>query len=139
MLAQQDAIPKQQLDTQVATVHQDEAAIESDQAQIDSAKLNLVYSRITAPISGRVGLRLVDPGNIVHATDVSGLVVITQLQPITVLFTLPDDQLPQVIGQVRGGTKLHVDAFDRDLRRKLGSGTLLTVDNQIDPTTGTVR
>jgi len=139
ILAQQDSIPKQQLDTQVATVHQDEATLESDQAQIESAKLNLTYSRITAPITGRVGLRLVDPGNMVHATDPNGVVVITQLQPINVLFTLPADQLPQVLGQVHGGAKLPVDAFDRDLKRKLASGSLIAVDNQIDPNTGTVK
>jgi multidrug efflux system membrane fusion protein len=139
VLAQQDAIPRQQLDTQVAAVRQAEATLQSDQAQIESAKLNLTYSHITAPISGRVGLRMVDPGNMVHAADPNGVVVITQLQPINVLFTLPADQLPQVLGQVHAGQKLPVDAFDRDLKRKLGSGSLLAVDNQIDASTGTVR
>lgn len=139
VLAAQDSVPRQQLDTQVATVHQAEATVKSDQAQVDSARLNLVYSHITAPIAGRVGLRMVDPGNMVHATDANGVVVITRLQPINVLFTLPADQLPQVLGQVHAGQQLPVDAFDRDLKKKLGSGTLQAVDNQIDPTTGTVR
>jgi multidrug efflux system membrane fusion protein len=139
VLVKQDSIPKQQLDTQVALVKQIEATVVSDQAAIDSAKLNLTYSRITAPVSGRVGLRLVDPGNIVHATDSNGLVVITQLQPITVIFTIPGDRLPQVMTPLSSGRTLTVEAYDRDLKKKLASGALLAVDNQIDPTTGTVR
>ena len=139
VLMEQDAIPRQQLDTQIATVNQDEAALKADKAQIESAKLNLVYSRITAPVSGVVGLRLVDVGNIIHATDPNGLVVITQLQPITVVFTIPADRLPAVQQQIRGGHPLAVDAYDRDLKNRLASGTLLAVDNQIDQTTGTVR
>ncbi len=135
----QDAVPQQQLATQMATVTQDEAVIRSDQAQVDSAKLNLTYSRITSPITGRVGLRLVDPGNMVHATDPNGLVVITQRAPIGVLFTLPEDNLPPILQRLRAGDKLAVEAWDRDLRTKLATGTLLTVDNEIDPTTGTVR
>jgi len=138
-LVREDSIPRQQLDTQAATVRQLEATIESDQAQIESAKLNLSYCRIAAPLSGRVGLRMVDPGNMVHANDPNGLVVITQLQPINVVFTLPADQLPSVLGQVHAGRRLPVDALDRDLKRKLASGSLLAVDNQIDPATGTVR
>jgi membrane fusion protein, multidrug efflux system len=138
-LIAQDSIPRQQLDTQAATVNQFEASVQSDQGQVQSAKLNLTYSRITAPTTGRVGLRLVDPGNIVHSTDTNGLVVITQLQPITVLFTIPGDQLPRVMQQLHAGKQLEVDAWDRDLKRKLETGTLLAVDNQIDPTTGTVR
>ena len=138
-LIEQDAVPRQQLDTQGATVDQFRAALESDQGQIDGAKLNLTYSRITAPITGRVGLRLVDAGNIVHANDQNGLVVITQLQPITVLFTVPADRLPQVLGPLRAGRKLEVEAYDRDLKNKLASGSLLAVDNQIDTSTGTVR
>ena len=118
-LIEQDSIPRQQLDTQVATVNQDEAVLKSDQAQVESAKLNLIYSRITAPISGRVGLRLVDPGNMVHATDANGLVVITQLQPITVVFTIPADRLPAVLQQTRAGRRLAVEAWDRDLKNKL--------------------
>jgi multidrug efflux system membrane fusion protein len=139
VLAAQDAVPRQQLDTQEATVRQDEAAVKSDQGQVGAAKLNLTYSRITAPITGRVGLRLVDPGNIVHAGDSGGLVVITQLQPIAVVFTIPADQLPPVLAQMRGGRKLAVEAKDRDRKVKLATGTLVAVDNQIDTTTGTVR
>ncbi|HEY6364638.1 MAG TPA: MdtA/MuxA family multidrug efflux RND transporter periplasmic adaptor subunit [Candidatus Binatia bacterium] len=139
VLFKQDSIPQQQLATQEALVRQDEGAIKVDQGQIDNAKLQLVYCRITSPISGRVGLRLVDPGNIVHAADANGLVVITQLQPITVIFTIPEDSLPQVQQQIRAGRRLEVDAYDRDMKRKLASGSLLTIDNQIDPTTGTVK
>jgi membrane fusion protein, multidrug efflux system len=139
VLSAQDAIPKQQLDAQVATVDQLVGALKSDQGQIDSAKLNLTYSRITAPISGRVGLRLVDPGNIVRATDPNGLLVITQVQPIAVLFTIPQDNLPQVLQQLRRGRHLDVDAYNRDLNTKLASGSLLTLDNQIDQATGTVK
>jgi membrane fusion protein, multidrug efflux system len=139
VLIQQDAIPRQQLDTQAATVAQIEASLKSDQAQIESAQLNLTYSRVTAPAGGRVGLRLQDVGNIVHASDANGLVVITQLQPIDVVFTLPADQLPQVLPQAHGGKALPVDAYDRDLKHKLATGELLAVDNEIDPTTGTVR
>jgi membrane fusion protein, multidrug efflux system len=135
----QNSIPRQQMDTQEALVRQYVAAVKSDQGQIDSAKLQLTYSRITAPGSGRVGLRLVDSGNIVHASDTSGLVVITQLQPITVVFTIPEDSLPQIMRRVKAGEKLTVEAYDREQKQKLASGTLLTVDNQIDPTTGTVR
>ncbi len=138
-LLAQDAIPKQQLDTQVYTVQQDEGQIKTDQANIDNAKLQLVYCRITAPISGRVGLRLVDPGNMVHASDATGIVVITQVQPIAALFTIPEDSLPSVLHKLHQGSTLPVDAFNRDKSQKLDSGKLLTVDNQIDPTTGTSR
>jgi multidrug efflux system membrane fusion protein len=139
VLAQQDSIPRQQLDTQAATVAQFEAAVKTDQGAVDSAKLNLTYSRITAPIAGRVGLRLVDAGNMVHASDANGLAVITQVQPISALFTLAEDSLPAVLQKVRSGEHLKVDAFDRDQKNELATGELLTVDNQIDPTTGTVR
>ncbi len=139
VLSAQDSIPKQQLDTQEALVRQYEGAIKVDQGQIDSAKLQLTYCHIDAPISGRVGLRLVDPGNIVHASDTNGIVVITQLQPITVIFSIPEDNLPQVLGKLKAGRRLPVEAFDRALNQKLADGSLLTVDNQIDPTTGTVR
>lgn len=135
----QDSIAKQQLDTQEALVRQLEGTVKNDQGQIDSAKLNLVYCRITAPISGRVGLRLVDPGNIVHVTDTNGLVVITQLQPITVIFPIPEDSLPQVLARLKTGSRLPVEAYDREMKQKLAVGSLLTVDNQIDVTTGTVR
>src|SRR4051794_7050835 len=139
ILIQEDSIPRQQLDTQAATVAQFEAALKSDQALIESAKLNLSYARVTAPAGGRVGLRLVDVGNIVHASDPNGIVVITQLQPIDVLFTIPADHLSQVLPKVHAGQSLAVDAYDRDLKNKLATGNLLAVDNQIDPTTGTVR
>ena len=139
MLWEKAAIAKQQLDTQGALVHQFEGAVETDQGQIDNIKLQLVYCHITAPISGRVGLRLVDSGNIVHANDVNGLVVITQLQPITVIFPLPEDSLPQVIVRLKTGERLPVEAYDREMSKRLATGSLLTVDNQIDPTTGTVR
>ena len=139
VLSAQDAIPKQQLDTQAATVAQSEAVLKTDQGQVDSARLNLVYTRITAPISGRAGLRLVDAGNMVHAADPNGLVVLTQVQPIAVIFTLPEDQLNAVRDRLREGRKLPVDAFDRDLKHKLETGELATVDNQIDTTTGTVK
>ena len=139
VLWEQDSIAKQQLDTQEALVRQLEGTIKNDQGQIDSAKLNLIYCQITAPISGRVGLRLVDPGNIVHATDTNGLVVITQLQPITVIFPIPEDSLPQVLAGLQSGKHQPVEAYDREMRQRLAVGSLLTVDNQIDPTTGTVR
>jgi len=132
-------LPVQQLDAQKATVAQLEASIQSDQGPVDAAKLNLTYARITAPISGRVGLRLVDPGNMVHASDASGIVVITQLEPITVVFSLPSDKLPQVLESYRGGKTLPVTAFDRDMRKQLAAGTLFAIDNQIDPTTCTVK
>ena len=138
-LAQSDSIPKQQLDTQRMAVNQAEGTLKTDEGQIESARLNLTYSRITAPIGGRVGLRLVDVGNIVHANDTNGLVVITQLQPITVLFTIPADQLPRVNAKLAAGAKLPVEAWDRELKNRLANGTLLAVDNQIDPTTGTVK
>jgi len=139
LLVEQDSIPKQQLDTQASLVNQYEGAIKMDQAQVDNAKLQLSYARITAPISGRLGLRLVDVGNIVHATDTTGLVVITQLQPVTVVFAIPEDSLPRVMKKLRAGEKLTVEAYDREQKVKLATGSLLTVDNQIDPTTGTVR
>jgi len=140
LLFKEGVIPKQQLDTQAASVGQFDGAIKSDQAQIDNAKLQLTYSRITAPISGRIGLRLVDPGNIVHATDTNGLLIITQLQPISVIFTLPQDQLPQVFDKLhKGATQLTVEAFDRDNTAKIATGKLLTIDNQIDVATGTYK
>ena len=136
LLQNSGAMSQQQVDTQAATVDQLEGTVRTDQAAIDNAKLNLVYCHITSPISGRVGLRLVDPGNIVHATDTNALLVITQLQPIAVLFTLPEDQLPTV-SQHMQKTQLEVDAFSRDDQTKLATGKLLTIDNQIDQTTGT--
>jgi membrane fusion protein, multidrug efflux system len=139
LLYNEGVIPKQQVDTQQAQVGQFQGAIKADQATIDNAKLQLVYARITAPISGRVGLRLVDIGNIVHASDTTGLLVITQLQPISVIFTLPQDQLQQVLIKLRGGGQLPVEAYDRDDLTKIADGKLATIDNQIDPTTGTYK
>jgi len=139
LLYKEGVIPKQQVDTQGAQVGQFEGSIKGDQGAIDSAKLQIVYSHVTAPISGRVGLRLVDVGNIVHATDSTGLLVITQLQPIAVIFSLPQDQLPQVASRLQRGEQLVVDAYDRDDSTKIESGKLLTIDNQIDTTTGTYK
>ena len=135
----QDSIPKQQLDTQEALVRQYEGTVKLDQGQIDNARLQLIYSRVTAPIPGRLGLRQVDQGNIVHASDAGGFVVITQMQPITVVYTIPQDNLPVVLKLLKAGQRVPVDAYDREQKTKLASGALLTVDNQIDPTTGTVR
>lgn len=132
-------IPKQQFDLQVAQIGQYEGAVVSDQAQIDNAQLQITYSRIPAPISGQIGLRLVDAGNIVHASDPGGLVVITQLQPIAVLFSIPEDQLGQVLSKLHAGQKLPVEAWDHDDTKKIAEGVLLTADNQIDPTTGTSK
>lgn len=134
-----NAIPKQLLDTQLALVHQYEGMVKLDQGLVDNAKVQLGYCRISAPISGRVGLRLVDAGNIVHASDANPLVVIAELQPITVIFSVAEDHLPQIQEQLRAGNQLAVDVFDRAQTRKLGAGTLETLDNQIDTTTGTLK
>ena len=139
LLFQEGVIPKQQLDTQQAQVGTFEGAIKADNATIDNAKLQIMYSHITAPISGRIGLRLVDMGNMVHATDTNGLLVITQLQPIATLFSLPQDQLPQVMARMKKGAPIVVEAYDRDNTTKLAAGKLLTIDNQIDTTTGTYK
>jgi len=133
------AVPEQQLATQAALVKSDEGVVKTDQAQIDTAKLDLVYCHITAPITGRVGLRLVDPGNYVTPAQSTGLVVITQVEPISVIFTLPEDQLPSIVSKLRAGTRLRVDAYDREMKTKIAQGWLATLDNQIDPTTGTVK
>ena len=129
-------IPKQQFDTQGSLEGQLDGAVRADQAQVDSVKLNLVYTRITAPVSGRIGLRQIDVGNIVHAADPNGMLVITQLQPIAVIFSLPQDNL-QAISQHMNKSRLPVDAFSRDDQTKLATGVLTTIDNQIDTTTGT--
>jgi membrane fusion protein, multidrug efflux system len=139
LLFKEGVIPKQQLDTQQAQVGTFEGAIKADNATIDNAKLQITYSHITAPISGRIGLRLVDMGNMVHATDTNGLLVITQLQPIATLFSLPQDQLPQVMARMKKGAPISVEAYDRDNTTKLATGKLLTIDNQIDTTTGTYK
>ena len=138
LLQESGAMSQQQVDTQKSTADQFEGAVRADQAAIDNAKLQLTYCRITAPVSGHIGLRLVDVGNIVHATDANPMLVITQLQPISVIFTLPEDSLQVVVKKMKQGT-LKVDAYDRDNKIKLASGTLLTLDNEIDQTTGTDR
>jgi membrane fusion protein, multidrug efflux system len=135
----EDSIARQNVDAQTSTVAQLGAALKVDQAAIDSARLNLTYSRITAPISGRVGLRLVDAGNVVSASASTGLVVITQVEPIAVVFSLPEDALRTVLPRIRAGATLPVDAFDRAGATRLSSGSVVTVDNQIDQSTGTVR
>jgi membrane fusion protein, multidrug efflux system len=138
-LFEEGVIAKQQYDTQGAQVGQFQGAIESDKAAIDNAKLNLEFTRIQAPIAGRIGLRMVDTGNIVHATDANPMAIITQVQPIAVLFTIPADSLQPVLAKLRAGTKLPVDAYDRADVAKIAGGTLETVDNQIDQSTGTSR
>jgi multidrug efflux system membrane fusion protein len=134
-----NAIAKQQYEDQEQVVLQDEGTVKNDEGQLANAKVNLVYTHITAPIAGRVGLRLVDPGNIVQANSTTALVVITQLQPITVIFSIAEDSLAPIQQQLRKGKKLSVDVFDREESTKLASGTLLTLDNVIDPTTGTLK
>jgi multidrug efflux system membrane fusion protein len=138
-LVEQDSIAKQTYDTQVELVRQDDGTVKTDQALVDNARLNLNYCHIVSPVTGRVGLRQVDQGNYVQTSDASGLVVITQVQPITVIFTLPEDNLPPVLKRLRAGVTLTVTAYDRSQQTKLATGTLTTMDNQIDVTTGTVK
>jgi len=138
-LTREGILPQQQLDTQVSTVDQAAAAVKSDQAGVASAKLNLVYCNITAPVSGVAGLRLVDPGNMVHASDATGLVVITPVSPINVVFSIPADHIQHVLANSKDVQRLKVEAYDRDFTKILATGALLAVDNQVDPTTGTVR
>jgi multidrug efflux system membrane fusion protein len=132
------SISQQQVDTQRALVHQVQGTVNNDQALIDNAKLQIAYCHIAAPFNGRIGLRQVDPGNIVHATDANSMLVLTQLEPIAVIFTLPEDMLQSVAQHMRK-TTLPVDAFSRDDQTKLATGKLLTIDNQIDQTTGTAK
>ncbi|TWA91984.1 multidrug efflux system membrane fusion protein [Azospirillum brasilense] len=139
LLVKQDSIAKQQRDTQESLVQQYEGTVKADQVAVENAKLNLSYTRITAPVSGRAGLRLVDSGNYVTAGEAGGIVVITQVQPISVLFTLPEDNIPAIMARLRDGAHLPVTAYDRTRDRVLATGTLTTVDNQIDVTTGTVK
>ncbi|MGE5087666.1 MAG: MdtA/MuxA family multidrug efflux RND transporter periplasmic adaptor subunit [Candidatus Levyibacteriota bacterium] len=138
-LLKQDSIASQQVDTQAALVRQLAGTIEADRGAVDNAKLQLSYTRITAPLAGRLGLRQVDPGNIVHASDAGGIVIITEVQPIGVVFSIPEDRLPTVLRRTRSDAAIPVDAYDRDGKRKLESGKLVTIDNQIDPTTGTIK
>src|SRR5207237_622195 len=128
VLFSQDSVPKQQLDTQAATVRQYEAITKADQGAIESAQLQLSYTRITSPITGRIGLRQIDPGNIVHAGDQTGLAVITQLQPITVIFNISQDSLPPVLRKLRAGQRMPVEVFNRDFKSRIATGTLATVD-----------
>ena len=138
-LVTQNSIARQTRDTQTSLVAQYRATLVSDQAQIDAQKLNLAYCHITSPVTGRVGLRQVDPGNYVQTSDTNGIVVVTQLQPISVIFTLPEDSLRQVLTQLRAGATLEATAYDRTGTVKIATGRLETVDNQIDTTTGTVK
>ena len=139
VLLAQDSVAKQQLDSQQSLVRQFEGTVKIDQAQVDNAKLQLSYTRVTAPISGRLGLRQVDAGNIIRSADTLGLVVITQIDPITVVFTIPQDSLQRVLQRLKAGEKLEVIAWDRELKNQLAVGTLITVDNQIDTATGTIK
>jgi len=138
-LVAENSIARQTRDTQEALVGQYQATVKADQAQVDAQKLNLTYCRIISPVTGRVGLRQVDPGNYVQVSDPNGIVVITQVKPISVIFTTPEDNLPQVMRRLRGGATLDVIAYDRSGANELARGTLDTVDNQIDTTTGTVK
>jgi len=135
----QDSVARQQLDAQASLVKQDEGAVLNDQGQVDSAKTNLIYTKITSPVNGRVGLRQVDAGNIVHASDANGIVIVAELQPITALFTIPEDNLPDVNKHINANDTLAAEAWDRDNKNKLADGTLIAVDNQVDSTTGTVK
>jgi multidrug efflux system membrane fusion protein len=138
-LVAQDSIARQQLDTQDSLVHQLEGTVKTDQAMVDTARLNLAYCRIVSPITGRIGLRQVDQGNYVQVSDANGLAVVTQLQPISVIFTLPEDNLPAVLKRLHAGATLSVTTFDRARTKQLATGKLSTIDNQIDTTTGTVK
>ncbi|MDD5240957.1 MAG: MdtA/MuxA family multidrug efflux RND transporter periplasmic adaptor subunit [Sulfuricella sp.] len=138
-LLAKDSIAKQQVDAQDSLVRQDEGVVQADRAQVDNAKLQLGFTRVTAPVAGRLGLRLVDAGNMVHASDATGLVVITQTQPITVIFSIPSDSLPAVIEKLQANQTLTAEAWDREGKTRLAEGKLLTADNQIDTTTGTVK
>ncbi len=138
-LLKQNSIARQTAEDQAFLVKQDEGSVKTDQAQIDTQKLNLVYARIVSPIDGRVGLRLVDPGNYVQTSDTTGLAVLTQLQPITVIFVVPEDDIPAIMAQMKTGQPLEVTIYDRANVEKLAVGKVLTLDNQIDPTTGTVK
>lgn len=138
-LWQEKVIAKQQLDTQAAAVGQYEGTLEADRAAIANANLQLTFAKITAPLSGRIGLRQVDVGNMVHAADANGIAIIEQLQPIAALFTIPADSLQPVLKKLRSGIHLKVEAFDREDKNKIATGSLLTVDNQIDAATGTSR
>jgi len=139
VLVTQGVIAQQDFDNQKSVLEQARGAVETDKGAVASAKLNIVYSHITAPIAGRIGLRLIDLGNIVQTTDTTGIAVITQLQPISVIFAIPEDDIPKVVKEMRSGSDLPVEAWNRDYSKQLATGKLLTFDNQIDQTTGTVK
>ena len=138
-LLAQDSIASQLVDTQAALVKQYAGTVQADQGTLDNARLQLLYSRVTAPISGRLGLRQVDLGNVVHASDTNGVVIITQLQPITAIFSIPEDNIPSVMKQIQAGKTLPAEAWDRSQANKLATGQFVTIDNQVDATTGTVK
>jgi len=138
-LFRQDAIPKQQLDTQVSLVKQDEGNVKNDQGLLDTAKLQVTYTRIIAPFAGQVGLRQVDLGNIAQTGDTTGIVILNQLQPITALFTLPEDTIGELVTRFHSSEKVIAEAWDKENRHKLATGELMAIDNQIDPTTGTIK
>ena len=138
-LLAQDSTSQQQVDTQAALVRQYEGTVQADQGLVESARLNLSYTRITAPLGGRVGLRQVDPGNIVHASDANGVVIITQVQPMTVVFAVPETRIAQIVRKLRDATPVAVEAWDRDNRNRIATGVLVAADNQVDVSTGTVK
>ena len=138
-LIKTQAIPRQQAEDQIYLVKQYEGSVKTDQAQIAMQKLNINYCRIVSPVDGRVGLRLVDPGNYVQTTDSAGMAVVAQLQPMSIIFTVPEDDLPQIMAEMQGGATLGATAYDRGKVRELGKGHVGTLDNQIDMTTGTVK
>ncbi|WP_284948236.1 MdtA/MuxA family multidrug efflux RND transporter periplasmic adaptor subunit [Acidisoma cladoniae] len=138
-LSQQDSISKQNVDTQAATVREYEGSVRADQAEIEAEKLNIAYCQIISPVDGRIGLRQVDVGNFVEASDTTGIVIVTQIKPMSVLFTLPEDAVPQVRARFQIGAKLEVDAYDRSNTTEIAKGTLATLDNEIDATTGTLK
>jgi multidrug efflux system membrane fusion protein len=139
ILNKQDSISRQQVEDQQFLVHQDQGAVTTDQAQIDSAKLNITYCRIVSPVTGRIGLRQVDQGNYVQVSDPNGIVVVTEIEPISVIFTIPEDEIPSVMKRLKAGATLPVTIFDRSNSKQLATGTLATMDNQVDTTTGTVK
>jgi multidrug efflux system membrane fusion protein len=138
-LYKQDSVSQQIFDTQKWLVKQYKGTVKADEGQVENARVNLIYCRIISPVEGRVGLRLVDPGNFVQTTDPTGLFVINTLQPITVIFSVPEDNIPQIMKKIAAGDPINVEAFNRSQNQLLATGKLLTIDNQVDPTTGTVK
>jgi multidrug efflux system membrane fusion protein len=138
-LWKQNSVSKQVLDTQASLVQQDAGNVKLDEGLIESTKVNLIYCHITSPINGRIGLRLIDPGNLVQPSDTTGLAIINMLNPITVVFSLPEDDIPELLAQMQSGKALTIEAFDRQQTKLLATGKLITIDNQVDPTTGMVK